>query len=105
MLGEILVGLRSGRGLSQEQLAERSGISVRAIGEIERGATRRPQRGTLRALADSLGLTGEERTVSDETVEALFRAAQDWGLNGARVQLWDDLGDNQLNQRWTETTW
>ncbi|GAB3900653.1 RICIN domain-containing protein [Kibdelosporangium lantanae] len=35
----------------------------------------------------------------------LDAAAQDWGLNGARVQLWDDLGDNQLNQRWTETTW
>ncbi|GAB3872563.1 hypothetical protein GCM10029964_011180 [Kibdelosporangium lantanae] len=69
MLGEILVGLRSGRGLSQEQLAERSGISVRAIGEIERGATRRPQRGTLRALADSLGLTGEER-------EAFTRSAR-----------------------------
>jgi hypothetical protein len=35
----------------------------------------------------------------------LDAAAQDWGLNGARVQLWDDLGDNQSNQRWTELTW
>jgi predicted ATPase/transcriptional regulator with XRE-family HTH domain/tetratricopeptide (TPR) repeat protein len=69
VLAEILVGLRAGRGLSQEQLAERSGISVRAIGEIERGATRRPQRETLRALADSLGLTAAER-------EAFVRSAR-----------------------------
>ncbi|GAA3438406.1 tetratricopeptide repeat protein [Kutzneria kofuensis] len=46
--------------MSQEQLAEQSGISVRAIGEIERGATRRPHRETLRALAGTLGLTPEE---------------------------------------------
>jgi predicted ATPase/DNA-binding XRE family transcriptional regulator len=60
-LAEMLAGLRSSRGLSQEQLAEQSGISVRAIGEIERGATRRPQRETLRALGGALGLTAEEQ--------------------------------------------
>ncbi len=60
-LAEVLAELRSSRGLSQEQLAERSGISVRAIGEIERGATRRPHRETLRALAGALGLTQAEQ--------------------------------------------
>jgi predicted ATPase/DNA-binding XRE family transcriptional regulator len=57
----MLTEQRSSRGLSQEQLAEKSGISVRAIGEIERGATRRPHRETLRALAGALGLTQEEQ--------------------------------------------
>ncbi len=65
----MLAGLRSSRGLSQEQLAEQSGISVRAIGEIERGATRRPQRETLRALGGALGLTAEEQ-------EAFTRSAR-----------------------------
>jgi predicted ATPase/DNA-binding XRE family transcriptional regulator len=68
-LAEMLAGLRSSRGLSQEQLAERSGISVRAIGEIERGATRRPQRETLRALAGALELTSAEQ-------EAFMRSAR-----------------------------
>ncbi|MFI9388037.1 ATP-binding protein [Kutzneria sp. NPDC052558] len=60
-LAEMVAGLRSSRGLSQEQLAEQSGVSVRAIGEIERGATRRPHRETVRALIGALGLTPEER--------------------------------------------
>jgi predicted ATPase/DNA-binding XRE family transcriptional regulator len=62
-LAELLVGLRTGRGLSQEQLAERCGVSVRAIGDLERGATRRPQRETLRALADGLRLDSADRAV------------------------------------------
>ena len=66
-LAETLAGFRSSRGLSQEQLAEKSGVSVRAIGEIERGATRRPQRETLRALAGALGLTPEEREAFERT--------------------------------------
>jgi transcriptional regulator with XRE-family HTH domain/tetratricopeptide (TPR) repeat protein len=58
---EMLTSLRAGRGMSQEQLAEHSGISVRAIVEIERGATRRPHRESLRALAGALGLPAGER--------------------------------------------
>jgi tetratricopeptide (TPR) repeat protein/transcriptional regulator with XRE-family HTH domain len=47
-------------GLTQEELADRSGLSVRAIGKIESGRTTpRPQ--TVRLLADVFGLTGTER--------------------------------------------
>lgn len=64
-LGEMVAGLRTGRGLSQEQLAEQSGVSVRAIGEIERGATRRPHRETLRALIGAMNLTpGEQQALA-----------------------------------------
>jgi tetratricopeptide (TPR) repeat protein/transcriptional regulator with XRE-family HTH domain len=51
--------LRAGRlsaRLSQEELAERSGLSVRAIGGLERGGTRRPHPDSLHRLADALGL-------------------------------------------------
>ncbi|SFF82705.1 ATP-, maltotriose-and DNA-dependent transcriptional regulator MalT [Actinoplanes philippinensis] len=43
-----------------EQLAEASGVSVRAISDMERGHSRAPQPRTLAALASALGLTGEE---------------------------------------------
>jgi predicted ATPase/DNA-binding XRE family transcriptional regulator len=60
-LAARLVELRVARGLSQEQLAARSAVGARTIGDLERGATRRPQRETARALADALELTGAER--------------------------------------------
>jgi len=63
---EMLADLRTAAGLSQEQLAERSGVSVRAIGEIERGATRRPQRETVRALAGALALAAPERAAFEK---------------------------------------
>src|ERR1700690_1036431 len=51
--------LRSGRhsaGLSQQELAERSGLSVRTISDLERGRTRWPYRDSVQRLADALGL-------------------------------------------------
>jgi predicted ATPase len=65
-LAELVAGLRTSRGLSQEQLGVAAGVSVRAIGDLERGATRRPQGRTIDALAAALGLTGEERVALSE---------------------------------------
>ncbi len=48
--------LRLAAGLSQEELAERAGLTAAAIGLLERGERRRPYPHTLRALADALGL-------------------------------------------------
>ncbi len=59
--GECLRGLRVAAGLSQEELAVRSGVSVRAIGDMERGRTRWPHRDSSRLLADALDLAGPER--------------------------------------------
>ena len=39
-LDELLLTLRSRAGLSQETLAERSGVSARTISDIERGLAR-----------------------------------------------------------------
>jgi transcriptional regulator with XRE-family HTH domain len=48
--------------MSQQELAERSGLSVRAISDLERGRTRFPYQDSLGRLADALGLRGPART-------------------------------------------
>ncbi|MFE9610941.1 ATP-binding protein [Streptomyces sp. NPDC006012] len=52
--------LRARAGLSQEALAHAAGVSVRALADMERGRTRGPQRRTVQALAEALGLDGDE---------------------------------------------
>lgn len=59
--GRLLRRHREAAVLSQEELAERSGISARGVSDLERGITRRPRRETARLLADALSLTGEQR--------------------------------------------
>ena len=61
--GLWLRGRRIAAGLTQEDLAERSGVSVRTIADMERGRTRRPYPSSVRALIRALGLpdaTGTE---------------------------------------------
>jgi tetratricopeptide (TPR) repeat protein len=60
-LGERLCACRQLAGLSQEQLAERSGLSIRAIRNLERDRTRWPHPDSVHRLADALGLRGEAR--------------------------------------------
>jgi len=59
--GERLRARRQSTGLSQEELAERSGLSIRAISNLERGRTRWPHPDSVRRLADALRLRGEAR--------------------------------------------
>src|SRR5579884_4138203 len=59
--GSLLRSYRRRAGLSQAQLAERSGISIEAISSLERGFRRRPHRETVARLAESLELNGEDR--------------------------------------------
>ncbi|MGI8867534.1 MAG: ATP-binding protein [Mycobacteriales bacterium] len=54
--GSELRRLRQAAGLSQELLAERSGLSVDAIAALERGRRRHPRLATIRLLADALGV-------------------------------------------------
>jgi tetratricopeptide (TPR) repeat protein/transcriptional regulator with XRE-family HTH domain len=58
--GALLRTYRERGLLSQEQLAVRSGVSARAIGDLER-QVRRPRGQSVRLLADALGLAGCER--------------------------------------------
>ena len=55
-LGSWLRRQREDACLTQQELAERSGLSVRAISNLERGRTRRPYPNSVRLLTDALGL-------------------------------------------------
>lgn len=59
--GEQLRALREAAGYSQEALAERAGLSAKAISAIERGERKRPYPDTVRRLAAALGLDEAER--------------------------------------------
>jgi LacI family transcriptional regulator len=59
--GEELRRLRIGAGLSQEQLAKRSGLSGRTIARLEQGHTQRPHPESAARLADALQLPDAER--------------------------------------------
>ncbi|MGW6208447.1 ATP-binding protein [Streptomyces sp. NPDC055089] len=59
--GALLRHARLGASLTIEELAEASGVSVRGIGDLERGRRATPQRGTVAALADGLALGEAER--------------------------------------------
>jgi tetratricopeptide (TPR) repeat protein/DNA-binding XRE family transcriptional regulator len=61
ILGTWLRSCRGSAGLSQEELAERAGLSVRALSNIERGRTEYPHPGSLLRLADALALQGQAR--------------------------------------------
>ena len=59
--GAQLRQVREAAGLTQEDLAARAGLSAKGISDLERGARRRPHPHTVRALADALELSEDER--------------------------------------------
>lgn len=59
--GAVLRRFREAAGWSQELLAEQSGISLRGISDLERGARTTPRLETVRLLADGLGLNDADR--------------------------------------------
>jgi transcriptional regulator with XRE-family HTH domain len=56
--------------LTQAELADRAGVSERAISDIERGLRARVYPVTARALADALGLAGEARASFERAAQA-----------------------------------
>jgi predicted ATPase/DNA-binding XRE family transcriptional regulator len=70
--GIVLQRLRRMAGLSQQELAERAGLSLRGIADLERGARRNPYPSTVRRLAAALDLTDADRAalLSSATMEA-----------------------------------
>jgi predicted ATPase/DNA-binding XRE family transcriptional regulator len=60
--GNLLRQLRSAASLSQEDLAERAGLSRRGVSDLERGARRTPRLETVRLLAKALNLAETDRT-------------------------------------------
>jgi tetratricopeptide (TPR) repeat protein/DNA-binding XRE family transcriptional regulator len=61
MFGAQVRAHRQRLGMSQEELAARTRVSVRSIRNLEAGRTGRPRPGTVRLLADAFGLADAER--------------------------------------------
>jgi predicted ATPase/transcriptional regulator with XRE-family HTH domain len=59
--GLALRRLRLAAGLSQEELAERAGLSARGVSDLERGLRASPRPETVRMLADALQLAPADR--------------------------------------------
>ena len=73
--GRWLRQRREHEGLSQEELANRSGLSVRTVSSLERGSTRTPHPRTIRLLGENLGLSAK---ACDELIAA-YRASSRGG--------------------------
>jgi predicted ATPase/transcriptional regulator with XRE-family HTH domain len=59
--GAVLRRLRERAGLSQQELAERAGLTSHAVSALERGTRTRPYPHTVRSLADALHVSDAER--------------------------------------------
>ena len=59
--GDLLRRYRVAAGLTQEQLAERAGVSARGISDLERGARGLPRKDTLELLLQALDLSPANR--------------------------------------------
>lgn len=59
--GQLLRQARTAAALSQEELAERAGLSTRGISDLERGLHRTPHLETVRMLTDALDLNDASR--------------------------------------------
>jgi transcriptional regulator with XRE-family HTH domain len=74
--GLRLLELREAAGLTQEELADRAGLTSYAVSALERGRRQRPYPHTVRALADALGLSDEDRTLLLASVPKRTAAAR-----------------------------
>lgn len=63
--------------MTQEELAERSGLSLRTIQAVERGQVRRPRRDSVRLLANALGMHGPARAEFEATARKGSQAPAD----------------------------
>ena len=73
--GALLKEYRLAAGLTQEALAERAGLSTRAISDLERGVNRAPRQETLDLLAQALALPARKRALLATTARPLGASA------------------------------
>jgi transcriptional regulator with XRE-family HTH domain len=70
LFGDLLKRYRRSAGLTQEELADRAGLSPKAITALERGVSRAPRKETLELLATALQLGTPERTLLEAAARA-----------------------------------
>jgi transcriptional regulator with XRE-family HTH domain len=71
--GTLLRRHRLAAALTQEELAERAGLGVRSISDLERGAPHAPRKDTVALLAEALALGPAERRVFELEARRLSR--------------------------------
>src|SRR5215218_9320048 len=81
--GNLLRQLRSAAALSQEELADRAGLSRRGVSDLERGLSQAPRLETVRLLAHGLALADNERAL----LLAAARPARESEILAARGRL------------------
>lgn len=77
--GEILRRHRERLLWSRDELAERAGLSTRAITYLETGRVQRPRGSTVRLLADALALSAEDRATFEQATLPPSEAPPDAG--------------------------
>jgi tetratricopeptide (TPR) repeat protein/transcriptional regulator with XRE-family HTH domain len=83
--GLLLKRHRRAAGMTQEELAERTGVSVRAISDLERGL-RQPRRDTLQLLLDTLQLGADEQARLVAAASTAPSASEGAGSRGSLLQ-------------------
>ncbi|GIF62160.1 XRE family transcriptional regulator [Asanoa ishikariensis] len=84
---------RTAAGLTQQELAQRAGLSVRSLREIEQGRVGRPRSSSVRGLLDALALPADEGAalLSPSTAARRLRVGVlgplDVVVNGSNVDL------------------
>ena len=81
--------------LTQEQLAERAGLSARSVSQLERGRVRFPRPESVRLLGQALGLAGDELESFAALARAKYWAGRDSSVSatastGGRVPVTPD---------------
>jgi predicted ATPase/DNA-binding XRE family transcriptional regulator len=88
---------RRAAGYSQEELADRAGVSVAAVGSLERGLRQAPHRDTVRALADALNLSEPARKQFEEAA-ARARGRQPRNVSGLPASLTSFIERNEVDE-------
>jgi transcriptional regulator with XRE-family HTH domain len=112
-IGERIRSLRTARGLSQEEVARRTGIGLKSYGDLERGRTRDPHYSTLRGVARALGVRVEELLEEQSAPLDEELTSQEWArhqgarLHGMDGETWDDYlrahdTVEELGETWKE---
>jgi transcriptional regulator with XRE-family HTH domain len=99
-IGENLRRLRKERGLTQEALAERAGVSVSTVARLERGRRRGERTSTLMTLANALDaelsdLTGRRERLGTDRDGGSVLAIRDVILSPSLLPGWEEDGDEE----------
>src|SRR5215203_4349941 len=76
VFGVLLRGHRERAWLSRRELAQRCGLSVRTIFNLEQGRVRSPRGDSVRLLADALELRGDERDRFEDAARSSLAATE-----------------------------